>query len=60
MSYEGDRDRALLPACGIDYLNLQAPLVPANCPQSLKKKVESMPLSFRSIFGTPEAAFEDK
>lgn len=38
MSYEGDRDRALLPACGIDYLNLQALLVPANCPQSLKKK----------------------
>lgn len=29
---------ALLPACGIDYLNLQALLMPANCPQSLEKK----------------------
>lgn len=56
MSYEEDGDGDLLPACGIDYLNLQALQATANCPQS--KKGESLPLSFRGIFVTLEGATE--
>lgn len=53
MSYEGDGNRALLLACGIDYLNLQALQATTNCHQS--KKGESLSLSFSGIFVIPMA-----